>query len=108
MSDVVVADAPERHRFEITVDGVLAGFTRYLDKGDERIFPHTEVKDEYAGQGLATQLIRAALDQTPHDRTAGHPALPGREAVHREEPRLCRPGGVYFLTARQSVLARTT
>ena len=80
VSDIVVADAPERHRFEITVDGVLAGFTQYIDKGAQRVFPHTEVKDEYAGQGLATTLIRAALDET---RATGRPVVPLCPAVKR-------------------------
>ena len=45
-----------------------ATVTQFVDMPDsepaERIFPHTLVKDEYAGQGLASILVREALDQT--------------------------------------------
>lgn len=57
-----VADAPERSRFEISVDGRLAGFAEY-ELGDGVItFTHTEIDDEYAGQGLGSTLVRTALD----------------------------------------------
>lgn len=52
------------HRFEIHVDGALAGFTEYWEDGDVRIFPHTEIDRAFAGRGLATTLIRGALDAT--------------------------------------------
>ncbi len=60
--DVRVADAPDRSRYEITVDGNVAGFADYqLDKG-RIVFTHTEVDDAYQGQGVAGQLARAVLD----------------------------------------------
>lgn len=61
---IEVVDAPERHRFEILVDGELAGYTEYHEHGDERIFPHTVIHEEYGGRGLATRLVHEALDQT--------------------------------------------
>ncbi len=50
------------HRYEIRVDGELAGFARYgLGRG--RIaFLHTEIHEPYEGMGLGSQLARAALD----------------------------------------------
>ncbi len=59
---VDVADAPENSRFEITVDGKLAGFAQYRLSEQRMVFMHTEVDDEYQGQGIAGQLARAALD----------------------------------------------
>ncbi|MFC9552749.1 GNAT family N-acetyltransferase [Rhodococcus sp. NPDC056960] len=59
-----VRDAPDHHRFEIHVDGERAGLTEYLDRGDQRIFFHTEIGDQFAGRGLATALIHGALDET--------------------------------------------
>ncbi|CAN5205200.1 GNAT family N-acetyltransferase [soil metagenome] len=65
---VTVVDAADQSRFEVTVDGVLAGFTLYLDsagaegRATERTFPHTVVEKEFGGRGLATLLIRTALD----------------------------------------------
>lgn len=52
----------EEHRYEIWVDGELAGFTQAIEQGNAVVFPHTEVEEKFAGQGLAKQLIGAALD----------------------------------------------
>ncbi|GAX58009.1 bifunctional pirin family protein/GNAT family N-acetyltransferase [Streptomyces olivochromogenes] len=50
-----------RHRYEILVDGKRAGLTAYRDRGEQRVFFHTEVDDAFAGQGLASQLVEYAL-----------------------------------------------
>lgn len=68
-----VHDNPERSRYEITVDGVLAGFAQYVRKGSRIIFVHTEVDDAYEGHGLGSQLAKAALDDA---RTRGMPVVP--------------------------------
>ena len=57
-----VTDAPERSRFEITVDGALAGFAFYRLRPGHITFVHTEIDDAYGGRGLGGQLARAALD----------------------------------------------
>jgi len=49
-------------RFEITVDGKLAGFADYQDKGNVRDFNHTGVFEEFQGQGLSKPLIKFSLD----------------------------------------------
>ncbi|MET9350778.1 GNAT family N-acetyltransferase [Streptomyces termitum] len=58
--DVRLNDA--RHRYEILVEGALAGFTSFRDREDRRVFFHTEIDDAYAGQGLAGILVQYALD----------------------------------------------
>ena len=61
--DVTVADAPERERFEALLqDGTLVGAAYYTMREDAVVFTHTEVPEEYEGQGIATQLVRSALD----------------------------------------------
>ena len=69
--DVLVVDVPEHRRFEITVGGQAAGFAEYVDAAPDegqdpvrRTFPHTVIDEEYGGRGLATHLIRTALDST--------------------------------------------
>ncbi|MEU2441780.1 GNAT family N-acetyltransferase [Streptomyces rubradiris] len=52
----------DRHRYEIRVGGRRAGLTAYRDHGGQRVFFHTEIDGAYAGRGLASRLIRAALD----------------------------------------------
>lgn len=56
-------------RFAVIVDKNRAGYTLYVDHvaADgtvERIFPHTKVLEEYSGQGLASTLVRGALEAT--------------------------------------------
>lgn len=61
--DVTVADAPERERFEAWLqDGTLVGAAYYTMREDAVVFTHTEVPQEYEGQGIASQLVRSALD----------------------------------------------
>jgi predicted GNAT family acetyltransferase len=63
-SNISVAGAPERCRYEITVDGERAGLTVYLDQRDQRIFFHTEIEERFAGRGLGSRLIADALADT--------------------------------------------
>ncbi|MGW3988806.1 GNAT family N-acetyltransferase [Streptomyces sp. NPDC004830] len=51
----------ERQRYEILVDGRRAGLTAYRDRGEQRIFFHTEIDDAFAGRGLASELVGRAL-----------------------------------------------
>lgn len=57
-----VRNATERSRYEVTVDGDLAGFAVYSAvAGDRIVFTHTEITPEFEGRGLATRLIADAL-----------------------------------------------
>lgn len=68
-----VHDNPARERYEITVDGELAGFVEY-EREDGRIaFTHTEVDDRFQGRGVAGTLVGAALDAV---RQAGQQVRP--------------------------------
>ena len=58
-----VAHVPEAQRFEVEVDGTLAGFAAYRRSGREVIFTHTEVLPAYQNRGVASALVRGALDQ---------------------------------------------
>ena len=70
---VTVAEAPDRERYEITVDGELAGFLEYRGRGATRALTHTEVDDRFEGQGLGSTLIRETLDDV---RRRGMHVLP--------------------------------
>ncbi|AFM14888.1 putative acetyltransferase [Mycolicibacterium chubuense NBB4] len=63
----------EADRFSISVGGRTAGFTEFIDHGKQRIFPHTEIGDDFEGRGLATILVRGALEAT---RDAGLRIVP--------------------------------
>ncbi|MFW0784013.1 GNAT family N-acetyltransferase [Gordonia sp. CPCC 206044] len=67
-AEATVTQNPSADRYEIAVDGTVAGFTAYRDRttngSDERIFFHTEVSDDFGGRGLGTILVAEALDDT--------------------------------------------
>lgn len=68
-----VRDNTAEDRFELFVDGELAGIAEYQDTASERAFVHTEVFDDYAGKGYASLLVDTALDRT---RQQGYGVLP--------------------------------
>jgi uncharacterized protein len=71
--NVVVRDDQDANRYEITADGTMAGFARYVRRGGRTIFVHTEIDSSFEGQGLGSTLVRAALDT---ERAAGTPVVP--------------------------------
>src|SRR5689334_22055384 len=73
MAEVQVTDVPDADRFEIHLDGELAGFAQYRRRGELIAFIHTEIDPRFEGQGLAKQLIAGALDSA---RTHGLAVLP--------------------------------
>ena len=62
MSNPTVVNNSEASRYEISVDGVLAGFADYVDEGEVLVMTHTEVFDDFEGQGLAAILVTGVLD----------------------------------------------
>jgi predicted GNAT family acetyltransferase len=59
-----VTDNEDLHRYEIRIDGEIAGFAEYHRQGDVVVFTHTEVDERFRGHGVATDLVRTALDRT--------------------------------------------
>ena len=70
---VTVADNPEKSRFEVSIDGTLAGFADYEIDSGAVIFVHTRVFDEYEGRGLAGRLAKESLAMV---RDAGGTIVP--------------------------------
>jgi predicted GNAT family acetyltransferase len=70
---IAVSDNPDRQRYEVRVDGELAGFSQYHEKPGQIAFTHTEIADRFEGQGLASRLIAFALDDA---RRRGPAVLP--------------------------------
>jgi predicted GNAT family acetyltransferase len=84
---IAVSDARERERYEIRVDGELAGFATYRARPDQIAFKHTEVDDRFEGRGLASKLIAFALDDARERGLAVLPFCPfvkGYIQRHRE------------------------
>ena len=53
---------PDTRRYEIRVDGTLAGFIKGREDDEAVNLIHTEVFDEFEGRGLAAELVSGALD----------------------------------------------
>ena len=68
-----VADAPNRERYELSIDGEVAGFTAYRVRPGLIAFIHTEVDERFQGRGIGDQLIRFALEDA---RARGLAVLP--------------------------------
>lgn len=50
------------HRYEIYVGGIQAGYTEYELLPGQVEFVHTQVEEQFEGQGLASKLAVFALD----------------------------------------------
>ena len=60
--EVTVVDNTERHRYEVHVDGALAGILAYTVRGDSVVMPHTVVEPQFEGRGLGGLMAERALD----------------------------------------------
>ena len=75
-ADISVVDVPERSRFEVRVDGEIAGFTEYRRRPGLIAFIHTLIDPRFEGQGLGSQLVRTALSEARSDRLSVLPFCP--------------------------------
>lgn len=48
-------------KYTIAVEGKQVGLADFADRGDQRVFFHTEIDPAYGGRGLATILVEEAL-----------------------------------------------
>jgi predicted GNAT family acetyltransferase len=85
-SAVAVTDVPERSRFEITVDGRLAGFADYREGPGRIVITHSEIDDTFQGQGLAATLTRTALDTIRERGLRVTPLCPYTAGYIRKHP----------------------
>jgi predicted GNAT family acetyltransferase len=68
-----VVDNVQLQRYEVVHDGALAGFAEYRRSTGSILFTHTEIDDAFTGKGLASTLIKHALNDA---RGAGVAVLP--------------------------------
>ncbi|WP_030164522.1 GNAT family N-acetyltransferase [Spirillospora albida] len=67
-------------RYEITLDGDLAGFADYESRPGRVVFTHTEINSKLEGRGLGGRLVQGALDDV---RGQGLRAVPACSFVKR-------------------------
>ena len=70
---IAVVRNDDRSRYEIFVDGHVAGFSDYRMRDDHQVYVHTEIAPEFRGRDLAAILVGAALDDA---RTRGYRVIP--------------------------------
>lgn len=73
MATPEVTDNPAQHRFEVHLDGALAGFAEYQRTDTLMIFTHTEIDPAFEGRGIGSALAAGALDLV---RGTGRKVLP--------------------------------
>jgi predicted GNAT family acetyltransferase len=62
VTDVTISDNGDASRYEVHVDGDLAGFAQYQRRKDQIIFTHTEIDPALEGRGIGGRLAKYALD----------------------------------------------
>lgn len=72
-SAILIADHPERHRYEAELDGQLAGYVEYNLLANGILFSHTEVLPAFEGRGVGSALARHVLEAA---RTQGQNVIP--------------------------------
>ncbi|RMW99038.1 N-acetyltransferase [Allofranklinella schreckenbergeri] len=74
-------------RYEVLLDdGTVAGFADYEIRGNQVVLPHTVVQPEYNGQGLASLLAQAALEDIQAAGRCVVPACSFIEAYLQRKP----------------------
>jgi predicted GNAT family acetyltransferase len=81
-----IHDNAAETRFEITVDGELAGYVDYRRDGDEYALPHTRVFPQFGGRGIGGQLITGALTEIASRGGSVLPFCPFVPKVIRDHP----------------------
>lgn len=81
-----VQDNPAESRFEIHVDGQLAGYVDYRRHVDEYALPHTRVYPQFEGRGIGGQLIAGTLAEIASRGGTVLPYCPFVPKVIRDHP----------------------
>ncbi|HWG84966.1 MAG TPA: GNAT family N-acetyltransferase [Deinococcales bacterium] len=83
---VTVRDNPAAHQYEASLDGRVVGMAQYLTSGSTLVFTHTEVNEDLEGRGIASRLVRAALDDVRARGLRAAPLCPYVKAFLERNP----------------------
>jgi predicted GNAT family acetyltransferase len=82
----IVTEDPDQSRFELYVDGELAGWAEYRPAGDSVILAHTEVAEGHEGEGLGGLLVGRTIELIRADGKTVIPTCPFAAAYIRRHP----------------------
>jgi uncharacterized protein len=71
-----VVDNPAADRFEILLDGEVAGYAEYQRTGSTVLFTHTLIEPRFSGRGLGSTLVQGALDAARSTQSSVLPFCP--------------------------------
>tara|TARA_R110002124_G_scaffold126825_4_gene286619 strand:+ start:79 stop:357 length:279 start_codon:yes stop_codon:yes gene_type:complete len=83
--DDAARDVPERHRFELIVEGQTA-FAEYRPTSGGTEFYHTVVPEALGGKGIGSRLVKSVLDQMRARGTKIKPTCPFFKAFIEKHP----------------------
>ena len=83
---MTVTDRPEQLRYEIEVDGELAGFLLYRREPGVLELVHTDVDPKWEGKGVGAALVQGALDDVRARGLKVRPFCPFVRAYIRRHP----------------------
>jgi predicted GNAT family acetyltransferase len=84
--DTTVRDNLEQSRYDVFVEGELAGFAVYRLVPGHVVFVHTEIEDRYEGHGVGSVLASVALDDVRAQGKHVTPQCPFIAAYIRRHP----------------------
>lgn len=68
--ELTVVNNEAAQRYEVTVEGTIAGILTYTLAADRVVFEHAEVYPRFEGRGVGSALAKAALDDVvAHGKT---------------------------------------
>ena len=76
----------QRQRYEAVDNGTVLGYAVYRDLGDVVELPHTVVEPAHEGQGVASAIVRFALDDLRASGRRVRPACSFVAAYVRRHP----------------------
>ena len=85
-SKVEIFDDGEVRAYVVSVDGERVGKAEYLIRDGRHVFFHTEVDEEHSGSGLASRLVRHALEDVRSHQGMVVPLCPYVSAYIRRHP----------------------
>ena len=83
---MTVADRPAELRYEIEVDGEVAGFLLYRREPGVLELVHTDVDPKWEGKGVGAALVQGALDDVRARGLKVRPFCPFVRAYLRRHP----------------------